>query len=83
MSFPLQFLIVFVSMVLTDVAWTVYFMKVEERRVLGSGIWSALIVAFGAFVTSSYVDDRRLMLAAILGAFVGTAGTVYWKKRKP
>lgn len=69
-------------MILTDIAWTVYFLKVEERKVIGSGIWSSLIMICGMMVTTSYVDDRRLMLAAVIGAFIGTAGTVYWKKRK-
>lgn len=82
MSFPLQFAMVFFSMVATDVAWTVYFIKVEERKVFASGLWSALIMVFGALVTSSYVHDRRLMVAAVLGAFVGTSATVWYKKNK-
>lgn len=82
MTFTQQFLLVFFSMVATDVAWTIYFIKVEERKIFGSALWSSLIMLFGAMVTTSYVEDKRLFIAAMLGAFVGTAGTVYYKKRK-
>jgi hypothetical protein len=82
-DFLIKFFIVFISMLATDIAWTIYFIKVEERKVIASGIWSSLIMVGGTLVTTSYVGDNRLIAAAVLGAFVGTAGTVYYKKKKP
>ena len=70
------------AMVVADVCWTFYFIKVEERKVIASGIWSSLIIIASAFITTSYVEDRSLVPAAVLGAFIGTAGTVYYKKKK-
>jgi hypothetical protein len=70
------------AMIVADVCWTFYFIKVEERKVIASGIWSSLIIIASAFITTSYVEDRSLVPAAVLGAFIGTAGTVYYKKKK-
>ena len=70
------------SMILADIAWTLYFIKVEERKTIASGIWSALIVLVGAFTTVNYVNETRLFGAAMLGAFIGAALAVEWKKRK-
>lgn len=77
----LQFIGVMTSMILADVSWTYYFIKVEERKSLSAGIWSALIVVFGIFTTINYVEDRSLVVAAIIGAFAGTFLAVEIKKR--
>ena len=82
MIFALKFLFTFLSMVATDVAWTVYFLKVEERNPKLAALWSSIIMLCSIMVTTSYVDDRRLFPAAILGAFVGTYIVVEHKRRK-
>ena len=82
MSYILTFLGVMVAMILADVCWTYYFIKVEERKAISAGIWSALIIVASSFITTSYVEDRSLIIAAVLGAFIGTAGAVYLKKKK-
>lgn len=70
------------SMILADICWTYYFIKVEERKSLSAGIWSAMIIIFGMFSVLNYVEDRTLTVAAIIGAFVGTYIAVELKKRK-
>ncbi len=82
MIYLIKFILVMLAMVVADVCWTFYFIKVEERKVIASGIWSSLIIIASAFITTSYVEDRSLVPAAVLGAFIGTAGTVYYKKKK-
>lgn len=77
-----KFLGVMTSMILADVSWTYYFIKIEERRPIGAGIWGSLIIVFGAFTTLNYVGDHTLLIAAILGSFIGTALTVEYKRRK-
>ena len=81
MPYILKFILVALAMIVADVCWTFYFIKVEERRVVASGIWSSLIIISSAFITTSYVEDRSLIPAAVLGAFIGTAGTVWYKKK--
>ena len=82
MSYILAFLGVMVAMIVADVCWTYYFIKVEERKAIAAGIWSSLITISGSFITTSYVEDKSLIVAAVIGAFIGTAGTVYFKKKK-
>jgi len=81
MPFILKFILVALAMIVADVCWTFYFIKVEERKVVASGIWSSLIIVSSAFITTSYVEDKSLIPAAVLGAFIGTAGTVWYKKK--
>jgi hypothetical protein len=82
MSYILSFIGVMMAMIIADVCWTYYFIKVEERKAISAGVWSSLIIVASSFITTSYVQDRSLVLAAVIGAFIGTAGTVYFKKKK-
>ena len=82
MSYPIQFILVILAMIIADVCWTYYFIKVEERKAIASGVWSALIIVASSFITTSYVEDKSLVPAAVMGAFIGTAGTVWFKKHK-
>jgi hypothetical protein len=82
LSFAVKFILVMISMILADIAWTYYFIKVEERKSIGAGIWGSLILCFGAFTTINYIHDTRLFIAAVLGSFLGTYGAVEFKKRK-
>ena len=82
MPFVIKFIAVTLSMILADICWTMYFIEVDKRQAIASGIWGSAIILFGAFTTVHYVNDHRLLVAAVLGSFIGTAGTVYYKKKK-
>ena len=82
MEYIIKFILVVLAMIVADVCWTYYFIKVEERKAIAAGIWSALIIVASSFITTSYVEDRSLVPAAVIGAFIGTAGTVWFKNRK-
>ena len=82
MAFAIKFIIVMISMILADICWTMYFIEVDKRRPIPAGIWGSAIMVFGAITTVNYVGDHRLLIAAILGSFIGTAGTVYYKNKK-
>ena len=82
MDYWLQFLGVAVAVALADICWTYYFIKVEERKAIMAGVWSSLLIILGAFSIENYVHDKTLIIAAALGAFIGTAGSIYFKKRK-
>lgn len=82
MIFAIKFITVMFAMILADICWAMYFIEVDKRRPIPAGLWGSTIILFGAFTTVHYVEDHRLLIAAILGAFIGTAGTVFWKKRK-
>jgi uncharacterized membrane protein YoaT (DUF817 family) len=82
MEFAIKFILVMFSMILADICWTMYFIEVDKRRPIPAGIWGSSILLFGAFTTVHYINDHRLLIAAIVGAFLGTAGTVYFKNKR-
>jgi hypothetical protein len=82
MIYLLKFLGVMLAMAITDVCWAYYFIKVDERRAIGAGLWAVALFVCGATVTANYVDDKSLIVAAAIGSFVGTWATVEYKKRK-
>jgi hypothetical protein len=75
------YLLVFASTLLADIAWTRYTLAVGARAAVTAGIWSTLIVLFGAFNITAYVTDSRAIIPAALGAFVGTWWAV-WNDKK-
>lgn len=74
------YLLVFVSTLLADVAWTKYMLAVAEKRATRAALWSAAIVLFGAFNIVSYVGNHWALIPAALGAFAGTWLTVRREK---
>lgn len=71
-----------VAMAAVDVCWTYYFIKIDERKEIGAGIWAVILLLFSAFVTTNYVNDKTLIIAAAIGSFLGTYLTVKYKKNK-
>ena len=82
MNYLFKFLTVFIAMGIADVCWTYYFIKIEERKSVAAGLWGIGIYLCGAFTIMSYMEDRTLVVAAMMGSFVGTYLTVEHKKKK-
>ena len=57
---------------LSDYVWARYIHTVADSQRFDASVWSAVVVILGALVITSYVDDRRLILPAGIGAFIGT-----------
>jgi hypothetical protein len=82
MAFVTKFILIMIAMFLADVCWTMYFIEIEKRRSVPAGLWGSAIMLFGSAVTINYVDDHRLLVAAIIGSFLGVVATIEYKKRK-
>jgi hypothetical protein len=78
----MEYVLIFIATIIVDVAWTLYLIKVEERKVVQSGVWAVVIYLVGALVVLSYSHNHYLLIPAVIGSFIGTAGTVWYKKRK-
>lgn len=78
----IKFSTVLVAMIVADVCWAQYFIKVSERKALAAGSYGSVIVFLGAVSTVNYVHDGTLLIAAVLGAFIGSYGTVYYNNKK-
>jgi hypothetical protein len=70
------------AVALGDVCWTRYFIEASKKRAISAGLWSAAIIALGSYSIVEYTQNHTLFTAAVIGAFLGTAGTVEWEKRR-
>ena len=68
----MQFLLVFLAMVATDFVWARYNIASINHRPVAAGLYSAAIVALGAYSVVSYTQNHWMWLPAAAGAFVGT-----------
>lgn len=57
---------------ISDFVWTRYISSIGSGNAFESANWSVLVVGIGAFVVISYVEDRRLVVPALIGAWIGT-----------
>lgn len=79
-TFIIQFFSVMVAIAAADVCWTLYFIHTSNKNAVKAAFWSSMIMVCSAFAVASYVEDHRLMPAAIIGAFLGTYYTVKYKR---
>ena len=76
------FLLIMLAMAFADVCWTLYFIDVEERKAHPAAFWSAMIILVTAFSVTNYVENKIYIAAALIGAYIGTYGTLKWKLHK-
>ena len=60
------------AVALADGLWALWIGAVAANRPILAGVYSVGLICCGAFVTVAYVQDRRQLLPASIGAFVGT-----------
>ena len=82
MEYTLKFLLVMTTLFVADVFWALYFLKIQEKNPLMSGVYGSLIYLLGAVAVTQYTEDKSFIIAAVIGAFLGTYVTVEWKRRK-
>lgn len=63
---------VFIATVVSDFIWAKYMVAIADRRDVVAANWAVLVIAIGAFLVVSYVEDRRLIIPAVIGAWIGT-----------
>ena len=80
--FVSQFLIVMFALFITDICWTFYLLDVAAKKARNAAFWSAMIMLCSAIAITGYVQDHRLIFAAMLGAFLGTYSTIKYRTRK-
>ena len=67
-----RFALVTLASFCTDVLWTLTVLATSAHHVVPATALSVAMVYAAAYVTVSYVKDRRLVHAAALGSAVGT-----------
>ena len=63
---------VFLTVLFLDLAFAFYILETAAKAPMTAGGWAALIQACNVYLVVSFVQDRRLVLAAMAGAFAGT-----------
>lgn len=81
-NYWVKFIMVVISVTITDICWTYYFIEVDGRRSVAASLWASLIVGLGAFSAYTYVNDHSLIVAAVIGSFIGTYASIEHKKSK-
>jgi hypothetical protein len=82
MNFYLKFLLVFLCVTATDACWAIYILRIAEKKALAASLWGSLISLLAAFTVVSYTEDHRLIVAMVIGAFVGTWLAIKVMKRE-
>lgn len=67
-----QIIYSFFAMVLLDVVWAAYTLKVQGKKPALAGMYASAIMIINAIVTISYVTEPWMLLPVAAGAFVGT-----------
>lgn len=73
---------VFFAVAVGDVVWTLWANAIAEKKKWVAALTSGLIISIGSFTTVNYVNDHRLIPAAVLGAIVGTLTVMTWRERQ-
>ena len=60
------------SMLISDFTWAKYIATVAAHSSLAAAIYGVIVVVLGAYIVVSYVEDKRLIIPAAIGAFIGT-----------
>ena len=60
------------AMALTDFLYTKWVISVKAEEPLLAGGYASILILCSAFVTTSYVKDKKMIIFAMIGAFVGT-----------
>lgn len=71
-DFALRFVLVAVAMAVVDWCWTKYMLHAAAHHAGLAAFWSAAIIGISAISVTNYVEDHRLIFAALIGAWVGT-----------
>lgn len=56
----------------SDFVWARYIAHIADANKLAAANWGVVVIVLGAFLVLSYVEDRRLILPAAIGAWLGT-----------
>ena len=56
----------------SDFIWAKYIASITGADAWVAGVWGMATVVLGAFIVLSYVGDKRMIIPAGIGAFLGT-----------
>lgn len=73
--------LVFVATIAVDWMWALYIIYTSKKQPFKAAVFATLLTCLGSFITLSYIHDRRAIIAAALGAFIGTFLSIKFSKK--
>ncbi len=68
----LKFIGTIFLMMITEGCCTMYLIFTEKRHAVKAGIWCSATILFTSLTVINYVEDRKMIIAAVIGAFLGS-----------
>ncbi len=75
-------ILIFFATALSDLVWTMWILHTTSLNRWRSSAYSSAIILLGGLTVVSYVSDKRLLVPAAIGAFVGTFITLTAHQRE-
>lgn len=72
----LDYIIVFTAVAVLDFLWASYVVHTASKNAMKSALYAMFMYLLGPLVVLTYIENRWTLIAAALGAFVGTYYTV-------
>jgi hypothetical protein len=69
---------VFIAVVVADIVWAAYITQVSNKNAWWAAWCSVLVYLTGAYAVTKYVEDKKMLIPAVFGAFLGTYIVVYF-----
>jgi xanthine/uracil permease len=68
----LNYLIIFVSLVLIDIVYIFYLKYVAQNKINKASAWASVVTLLNGIIIINYSSDIYSVLSAMIGAYVGT-----------
>lgn len=72
MHAALPYAATFVAVFVLDLCWVYYVRQVDRGTPMAAGLWASFLFLTSAAATVSYVENPKLLVPAVAGAFFGT-----------
>ena len=66
------YIFVFLCVVVIDIVYTLLVKSVQNDKPLAASSWASAITFLNAIAVVNYIEDNKMIIPAVLGAFVGT-----------
>lgn len=75
----MNYFLVFSSAFCADFVWIAYMDAAAKKHVYRAAVWSAVLLGLAGFNIVSYAGNHWLVLAAMVGGFLGTCLAMRFK----
>jgi succinate-acetate transporter protein len=77
----LKFVAVILLMMATEASCTMYLIYTDKRKAAKAALWCSVTILFTSLAVVNYVEDKTLIIAAVIGAFLGSFITIKLKTK--